>query len=90
MPRPTGGRGYKGVGTTHIRVPLPIEQQVRKLVNEFYEGGNTQEPVNEFPSLDEAISIAENVLSAKKSARVSVSKLLEAIYGQKLELNPPN
>ncbi len=86
MPRPTGGRGYKGVGTTHIRVPLPIEQKVRKLIDDFYDGEQIQEPVNELPSLEEATNIAKTVLSFKKSSRVSLCKLLERIYGQEVEI----
>lgn len=86
MPRPTGGRGCKGVGTTHIRVPLPIEQQVRKLINDFYDDQDVLKPVNLLPSLEDASDTARNILLSKKSARVSMSKLLERIYGQEVEL----
>jgi hypothetical protein len=85
MGRPTGGRGHKGAGTTHIRVPLPITEKVRALVAEFYEEGD-HKPGNKLPSLDEATVFAQTILAGKKSAKVSLSKLLEAIYGQKVEL----
>lgn len=93
MSRPVGGRGYKGVGTVHIRIPLPIEDKVRKLVNEFYEDPKNQQEtregdklVNKLPSLEEIVPIAQEVLSQKKSARLSLSKLLEKIYGREIKL----
>lgn len=84
MPKPVGGRGYKGVGTTHIRVPLPITDKVRQIVAEFYE--EDYKPANKFPTLEEAVEIAQQMLVQKKSARVSLRRLLEAIYGQPVEL----
>jgi hypothetical protein len=86
MNKPVGGRGHKGVGTTHIRIPLPVEDKVRKLVNDFYEGTDGDILVNKLTTLEDAIDIAKNVLSSKKSARASVSKLLGRIYGQEVEL----
>jgi hypothetical protein len=87
MGRPTGGRGHKATGSVHIRVPLPIQEQVRQLVNHFYDNGdNDDKLVKMLPSLEEATVFAEEIVSYKKSARVSLSKLLEKIYGQEVEL----
>jgi len=85
MPKPVGGRGRKSFGSTHIRVPLPIEDKVRQLIAEFYEEENHQ-PVKRLPTLEQAIDLAKNILAKKKSAKISVSQLLEAIYGETIEL----
>ena len=85
MPKPVGGRGRKSFGSTHIRVPLPIEDKVRQLVAEFYEEEN-HKPVNRLPTLEQAIDLAKNILAKKKSAKISLSQLLEAIYGETIEL----
>jgi len=86
MPRPTGGRGYKGAGTVHIRIPLPIEAEVRKLVNEFYEETDNDKLVKALPSFEEVLFTAQQILTQKKSARASLSKLLSEIYGQEVKL----
>jgi hypothetical protein len=86
MSKPIGGRGYKGVGTTHIRVPLPIEDKVRRMVDQFYEGEIDPKPVNQLTTLEQVTDLAKEILSLKKSARVSISKLLQRIYGQEVEL----
>ena len=85
MPKPVGGRGRKSFGSTHIRVPLPIADRVRQLINEFYEE-ESHEPGNTLPSLEQATDLAKNILAKKKSAKISVSQLLEAIYGETIEL----
>lgn len=86
MSKPVGGRGIKApYETTHIRVPVPIKPEIERLIEQFREGGNTQ-PENTLTSLDNAIVIAKSILTQKKSSRVSMSKLLTAIYGQNVTL----
>lgn len=86
MGKPVGGRGHKGVGTTHIRVPLPIKDDVRELIEKFYQNEGSPKVVNTLPSLEEAMALAKSIASQKKSARVSLSKLLNAIYGGEVEI----
>ena len=75
-----GGRGIKApYETTHVRIPVDIKEQVEKLSQAFKEG--TLEKPSQPVSLDEAVKIAEEVLKQKKSARVSIKKLLTSIYG---------
>lgn len=80
-----GGRGVKApYETTHVRIPLPIKEQVEALSQAFKEG-NLEESSDEL-SLDAAIELAREILKMKKSARVSMEKLLTAIYAQNVEL----
>lgn len=86
MSKPSGGRGIKApYETTHVRVPVPIKSDVEKLIERFREGGETKSE-NMLTSLDDAIVIAKSILAQKKSSRVSMSKLLTAIYGQNVTL----
>ena len=86
MPKPKGGRGHKSEHeTTHVRVPVPIKPDVQRLIERFYlEGDLYEEKV--LTGLDEATVIARSILSQKNSARISMSKLLTAIYGENIEL----
>ncbi len=86
MAKPVGGRGKRATyETTHVRVPVPIKAEVEKVISRFFEEEEqtTDKAVN---NLDEAIVTARNILAQKKSARVSLQKLLTAIYGQDVEL----
>lgn len=86
MPKPVGGRGQKApYETTHVRVPVPIKPDVERLIDQFKEG-SSRETENSLTSIDDAVAIAKGVLLSKKSARVSMQKLLTAIYGQNVEL----
>ena len=85
MGKPIGGRGNKGLGSTHIRVPMPLVDQVRALIAAFYQEDHKQLG-NTLPSLDEARAAAAAIVAQKKSARQSVVKLLEVIYSEKIEL----
>ena len=80
-----GGRGHKApYETTHIRIPKPIKPMVRKLIDKFHlelEGEETQDLKSSIKELDEAIELAKSILGHKKSARVSMAKLLSGIYG---------
>jgi hypothetical protein len=86
MPRHTGGRGVKApYETTHVRVPVPIKADVERLIARFHQDEETEED-NPLTTLDEAVVTAKNILASKKSAKVSMSKLLTAIYGESVEL----
>ena len=74
-----GGRGLKApYVSTHCRIPEPIKPLVEKLSAYYKE-------TLELPKLPlsklEAEAIAHKILSQKKSAKVSMEKLLTAIYG---------
>lgn len=86
MSKPVGGRGNKApYETTHVRVPVPIKSEVERLIEEFREG-KSQQQENSLTSLEDALVTARDILKQKKSARVSLEKLLTAIYGQNVEL----
>ena len=86
MSKPVGGRGNKApYETTHVRVPMPIKPEIERLIEEFREG-RTQQQENSLTSLENAIEAAKELLKQKKSARVSLEKLLTAIYGKNVEL----
>lgn len=100
MVRPKGGRGIKApYETSVIRVPTPTITVIDVIVDEYIEtvaSGSTsgQEVLEKYSKLlnnnsltqDEAIEEAKKVLKLKKSARVSLEKLLQIIYSNK-EIN---
>lgn len=84
--KPVGGRGRKAPYiTTHVRVPEPVKHEVEKLIRQFHEGEELDDS-NQLTSFESAVNFAHEILAQKKSARVSMSKLLTAIYGQSVEL----
>lgn len=84
MVRPVGGKGKKNE-TTHVRVPKAIKEDVVRLIDRFYDDG--QYGINStVPTVDEAIIEAKRILKQKKSAKVSLSKLLTALYQSDVEL----
>lgn len=86
MSKPTGGRGVKApYESTHVRVPQPIKADVERLIERFHSGGELNEEKT-LTSFDDAVIVAKSILTCKKSARVSLSKLLTAIYGENVEL----
>jgi hypothetical protein len=86
MSKPVGGRGNKApYETTHVRVPTPIKPEIERLIEEFREG-RTQQQENPLTSLEDVILTAREILKQKKSARVSIEKLLTVIYGQNVTL----
>ena len=90
--KPKGGRGLKApYETTIVRVPIPIKPSVDKLIADYrhsidspitYAIGNYPIP------LDEAVIEARKIIDSKKSARVSLIKLLQVIYGDKIDSIP--
>jgi hypothetical protein len=86
MSKPVGGRGNKApYETTHVRVPMPIKPEIERLIEEFRKG-RTQQQENSLTSLEDAVETAKELLKQKKSARVSLEKLLTSIYGKNVEL----
>lgn len=100
MAVPKGGRGLKApYETTHVRIPAPLKSAVLALSNRFKEMCMTQDDLpftddvdiqsllsSQALSKDDAIAKAKEILTARKSARVSMQKLLTAIYGDDVVL----
>jgi tRNA splicing endonuclease len=85
MDKPKGGRGKKSpYDTTHVRVPVPIKPVIEKIIEQFHRGEDG--PDRQILSLSESLEIAEQILKQKKSARLSMQKLLTAIYQTEVTL----
>jgi hypothetical protein len=98
MIKPVGGRGQKAPYTTSIvRVPDPLIPTIEKLIDDYREMifngtiSNEQDSENYTSQLgivrlpkDDVIRESKRVLSAKKSARLSVLKLLQLLYGDEI------
>lgn len=88
-----GGRGKKspwdGQQDKIIRCPAPIAEEVRQFIADWKteqltgESPNTEELVTGFSA---AVLIAKKVLKQKKSARVSIEKLLSEMYRRNVDL----
>lgn len=86
MSNQLGGRGKKApYETTHVRVPVPIKPQIEALIEQF-KNGESESSENPLTSIDEAVILAKSILTQKKSARVSLQKLLTGIYGVEITL----
>ncbi len=85
-----GGRGKKApYESTHVRVPLPIKQEVETLIEKFKNGEVTNDGKiidSDFYEVEKAIDLARRILSSKKSAKVSLQKLLTGIYDIDIDL----
>lgn len=82
-----GGRGKKApYDSTHVRVPLPVKDEVDAIIERFRNGGRIQQELVNKYDLDRAIQLAHDVLKQKKSARVTLSKFLSEMYGQDINL----
>lgn len=86
MSRPVGGRGIKATySTTHVRVPEPIKADVQRVIDRFHDNYSEQS-TNLVTTLAEATIAAKGILAQKKSARVSLEKLLTALYKTQVDL----
>lgn len=86
MTKPVGGRGKKAAYvTTHVRVPEPIKLEVDRLIQRYHQA-YSDESTNLVTSLSEAMIVAKGILTQKKSARVSMEKLLTALYKTEVQL----
>ena len=83
-----GGRGQKApYETTHVRIPLAIKDKVEELSRAYKQSLVTDDNDSDKQlTFEEAVETAKEILKAKKSARVSIEKLLTAIYKQEVEL----
>jgi len=86
MSKPSGGRGKKApYVTTHMRIPEPVKTEVQRILDRFH-GTEVEATEKPLTSLPEAMAIAKNILLQKKSARVSIEKLLTALYHTETKL----
>jgi hypothetical protein len=93
--RPIGGRGKKQPYETKvIRVPSPLVPLIDWICDRFYEKKTSQlwpddlTPLEAFKALNllnlaraDIIKASKAVLVSKKSARLSLEKLLQVIFG---------
>jgi len=96
MVKPAGGRGKKApYETITLRVPIPLREEIEKQVDayrEFVVNGINPEPVKpeggilSSPSREEVINQAKEILKQKKSAKQSLEKLLQVLYGGDISL----
>lgn len=81
-----GGRGLKApYETTVVRVPLPLKDEVIEMV-EAYKNTGSNPLVQKLVTSNEAIELARNILRQKKSAKLSLEKLLSSLYGINVSL----
>lgn len=85
MPIYKGGRGKKApYESKTVRIPLPLEEKVNQLIQEFHDGRSSDDSsnslVNHLAKIDEAISIAKDILKSKKSAKISLTKFIANLY----------
>lgn len=89
--KPKGGRGHEApYETTHVRVPVPIKAKVDRLIDDYRKTiltGNQPETEKHdigyavsLTTLGEAKAIAQQILKQKKGAKLSLEKLLTALY----------
>jgi len=90
--KPKGGRGLKApYETTIVRVPIPVKPSVDKLIDDYRHSIDSPitYAIDNYPiPLDKAIIEAKKIIASKKSARISLTKLLQVIYGDKIDSIP--
>lgn len=87
---PKGGRGKKAPYETQtVRVPVPCLESVQSIINDFRNTGNA-EIKSDLIDKNNAIEIAHEILDSRigrtKSAKQSMEKLLQVIYGEDITL----
>lgn len=98
MVKPKGGRGITApYETTHVRVPVPIKEKVQKLIDDYRNSllndgdkfiaseDNNVSSDDRFVDLSDVILLAKEILCQRKSARISMAKLLTGIYGKEIK-----
>jgi hypothetical protein len=99
MNKPIGGRGKKApYNTVVMRIPKPLAEKVERIVDWYriaaLEGIVTQDDLrrlepwkSEYSCLgkSEAILRAKEILRQKKSAKQSLLKLLQVLYGLEID-----
>jgi hypothetical protein len=82
-----GGRGNKSpYESVVVRVPKPLQDKVLAICNQYRETGELPIEIKPVTSLSDAVVVAERILKAKKSARVSIERLLREIYREDISL----
>ena len=93
--KPKGGRGKTApYETTTIRIPLPLKPDIDRIVEDYRlsvlspDSGAIAKSEDTLIPLNEAILKAQEILGDKKAnKKVTIKKLLEAIYGNKISLS---
>jgi hypothetical protein len=89
MTKFVGGRGKRAPYQTQtVRVPAPLVDLVMDLSEQYRE--TLTVPVmasHHTPPLDSALETSKAILSQRKNARITVEKLLTALYGEPVKLN---
>lgn len=83
MTKPMGGRGKRApYETTHMRVPLPLKNQIEQLIEDYRLSilDGIDRPSSELIPLDEALVIAQKLLRSKTAKNETIAKLLTSIY----------
>lgn len=87
MARPKGGRGKKTeYGSRMIRIPDPLIDNVKRLKDDFYGLEDSEERPVTPPDYLTALEAARAIHRAKKSARISLERLLTSLYGVETKL----
>jgi hypothetical protein len=68
-----------------VRIPESLKAEVKRVLDRFH-GTEVETSEKPLTSLPEAMAIAQNILLQKKSARVSMEKLLTALYHTEIKL----
>lgn len=83
MTKPMGGRGKRApYETTHMRVPLPLKNQIEQLIEDYRLSilDGIDRPSSELIPIDEALVIAQKLLRSKTAKNETIAKLLTSIY----------
>jgi selenocysteine lyase/cysteine desulfurase len=88
MAKPKGGRGLTApYQTTHLRVPVPIKEELEKIINQYRQSVLEDQIYlnnNKTKTLEEAKQLARDIIRAKKSAKISLAKLLTSLYNAEI------
>ncbi len=94
-----GGRGnHLPYEVTHIRIPVPLKEQITLLVEEYkkyVEGGGDPRSYVSPPrpqggsqfTPDDILGVANSVLKMKKGARETVIKMLTRLLGEDFDIS---
>lgn len=89
MVKPKGGRGHVApYQTTHLRVPVEIKSRLEQIIDDYKDAvlAGAEYVERDFPSIDKAKKLAKQLVKSKKSARISLAKLLTSLYN--VEIKP--
>lgn len=97
LDKPKGGRGKVApYATITVRIPLPIKPIVDKLSDDYRESSLIpiiaaikEKESKPIPLKDAIIKAQEIIYKGKKGSKVSIERLLEDIYGEKVQINKP-